>query len=334
MVFNHGDTLIAEWARAVVEGQAEFRGDQEILSALLNDGRKGLFTEIPVEVFRSRQEGEAEELVAVHWSGPGGKGAIRRAWPAVRGGLCGDMQSAFSREWVHAEPKADTGVITAADEEQEWLLAWWWSNYTAHNDLPVLFVDLGMSTGARDWCAQRGALSEPVSLDCYGWFKKPLALLQSPFKQAIWLDSDCEVRGSLVRLFEFCADGGIGMTFDRGTPQRFREAMPPDAPIYNSGVVVFNHGDPVVPQWASMTLALRSDRPGDPRYGQPGDQETLALTLRRYAKGRVRDVPKDLVRLRLSDGDGPAVVMHWTGPTGKQHIRDAMSRSAVSEVAG
>jgi hypothetical protein len=81
-----------------------------------------------------------------------------------------------------------------------------------------------------------------------------------------------------------------------------------------------------------MTLALRSDHPGDTRFGQPGDQETLALVLRRYAEGRVREIPMELARLRLSDGDGPALVMHWTGPAGKQCIRDALDRTHAEEM--
>ena len=334
LVVTHGDPLVLEWAEAVLRQHRDFRSDQEILSALLSEKPSDVPAEIPLEILRSRQEGEEDGVVIVHWSGPGGKGAIRRAWSAIQAGACRDMRSAFHCDWTHAEPATDRGVIAGFDEGQEWLLDWWWSNYSAHNDLPVLFVDLGMSAAARQWCAERGLLSKVAAAGCYGWFKKPLALLESPFRQALWLDADCEVRGGLTQLFEFCADGGIGMTFDRGTPQRFRDAMPPEAPIYNSGAIAFNHGDPVIPQWASMTMALRSDRPGDTRYGQPGDQETLALTLWQYAQGRVRDIPKDTVRLRLSDGDGPALVMHWTGPEGKQHIRDAMDRSPVNEAAG
>ena len=327
VIVNHGNPLIGAWAKAVIEKQADFRGDQEILSSLLSNGWENTLTEIPINLVRSRQEGEDDGLVAMHWSGPGGKGAIRRAWSAIQAGVCADMRSAFWRDWAHAAPATDHGVIVGLDEGQEWMLDWWWSHYSAENDLPVLFVDFGMSKAARDWCTQHGLLSEPTALDCYGWFKKPLALLESPFRKAIWLDLDCEVRGPLDRLFEFCGDGGIGMTLDRGSPQPFRESMPPEAPIYNSGVVVFNHGDPVVPQWASMTLALMSDHPGDARYGQPGDQETLALALCRYAPGRVREIPMALVRLRLSDGDGPALVMHWTGPVGKQRIRECIAQS-------
>ncbi|KPK65880.1 MAG: hypothetical protein AMK73_01655 [Planctomycetes bacterium SM23_32] len=334
LVVTQGDPLVLEWAEAVLEKHKAFRGDQEILSALLGEKPSDAVAEIPLEILRSRQEGEADGVVIVHWSGPGGKGAIRRAWSAIQAGVCRDMRSAFHRDWTHVKPISDRGVVAGFDEGQEWLLDWWWSNYSTHNDLPVLFVDLGMSAAAREWCAERGLLAKAPAADCYGWFKKPLALLESPFRQAIWLDADCEVRGGLTQLFEFCADDGIGMTVDRGTPRSFRDAMPPEALIYNSGVIAFNHGDPVIPQWASMTMALRSDRPGDARYGQPGDQETLALTLCRYVQGRVCDIPMDLVRLRLSDGDGPALVMHWTGPDGKQRIRDAMDRSPVYEAAG
>lgn len=330
---EHGSPLVPEWARAVLEKKDKFRGDQEVLSALLHERKGDALAEIPLELLRSRQEGEDDGLVAMHWSGPGGKAAIRRGWSAIRAGVCTDMRAAFRRDWGCFRPTQDRGVIVGADESQEWLLEWWWANYSAHNGLPVLFVDFGLSAAARAWCVERGMLAGPTAVDCYGWFKKPLALLESPFRQAVWLDTDCEARGRLDPLFEFCGQGGIGLTLDRGTPKTFREAMPPDAPIYNSGVVAFNHGDPVVAQWASMTLALRSGRPGDTQGGQPGDQETLALTLRRYARGRIREVPKDLVRLRLSDGDGPALVMHWTGPDGKQHIKKALQKPAREDSA-
>lgn len=333
MVFPHGEPLAVEWARRTLQRREGFRGDQEILSSILNESTHDRFAEIPLDLIRSRQEGEDDGLTAVHWSGPGGKAAIRRAWAAMRNGLCADMRSAFWHDWAQPKPTLDRGIIIGVDEGQEWLLNWWWSNYAQHNRLPVHVVDFGMSASARRWCAKRGTLSEPISLGCHVWFKKPLALLRSPFRQAVWLDMDCEVRGPLDRLFGFCSDNGLGAALDRGTPQPLREAMPHDAPIYNGGVLAFNHGDPAVPQWASMTLALRSDRPGDASQGQPSDQETLALVLRRYAQGRVRAIPRDLVRLRLSDGDGPALIMHWTGPVGKKHIREVAPLKCTGEAA-
>jgi hypothetical protein len=240
------------------------------------------------------------------------------------------MRSFFRRDWLRPAPTSGRGVLVGLDASQEWMLPWWWSRYAAHNDLPVLFVDFGMSAKGRDWCAERGMLCGPTAAECYGWFKKPLALLESPFAQAVWLDTDCEVRGNLEPLFAFCSDCRVGLGVDRGTPQRIRESMPAKTPIYNSGLIVFNHGDVLVPQWASMTMALRSDRAGDTRYGQPGDQETLALALRRYAQGRVHEIPEDVFRLRRSDGDGPCLVMHWTGPEGKTHIRHSLSEESAS----
>src|SRR5580692_7422515 len=37
------------------------------------------------------------------------------------------------------------------------------------------------------------------------WFKKPFALLQSPYKRSIWLDCDCEIRGNIKELFDYCS---------------------------------------------------------------------------------------------------------------------------------
>jgi len=326
---EHGNPLVVKWAETSVETHGGFRGDQEILSSLLNDGRRRHVSEIPDGLVRSRQEGETDGLVAMHWSGPGGKSAIRRAWSAIRAGADADMRSFYRRDWRCASPKTERGILVGIDDRQEWMLPWWWSCYEAHNDLPVLFVDFGMSARARDWCAERGMLCGPTAADCYGWFKKPLALLESPFRQAIWLDADCEVRARLDALFEYAAEGGIGLALDRGTPQRYRDTMPVDTPTYNSGLIVFNHGDAAVPQWASMTMALRSDRPGDTRYGQPGDQETLALTLRRHAAGRLREIPMEVMRLRLSDGDGACLVMHWTGREGKAYIRQRLDETGA-----
>lgn len=50
------------------------------------------------------------------------------------------------------------GVLVGADQKQEWLLLWWWKNYSEENELPVCFVDFGMSEKGRKWCQKRGQL--------------------------------------------------------------------------------------------------------------------------------------------------------------------------------
>jgi len=48
------------------------------------------------------------------------------------------------------------GVLTGCNAEQEWMLKWWWGNYSKQNNYPVTFCDFGMSLGARKWCETKG----------------------------------------------------------------------------------------------------------------------------------------------------------------------------------
>ena len=124
------------------------------------------------------------------------------------------------------------GSLVGCNHYQEWLLPWWWQGYLTHNHYPVAFADFGMSERAKAWCRQRGELIS-LNLTCdfitpkeqiddariqmwsqiyssnlwpsrSSWFKKPFALLQAPFKSAIWIDLDCEIHGCLAPLFEYC----------------------------------------------------------------------------------------------------------------------------------
>ena len=126
----------------------------------------------------------------------------------------------------------DEGVIVGSDRNQEWLLPWWWMNFRLHNNHPVAFVDFGdMSPSAVSWCQKRGpyfklnpvtnfvaqkefidpqkaALWEKMHPTIWSlrlsWYKKPFALQMSPFKRSLWLDVDCQVRGSIEPLFALC----------------------------------------------------------------------------------------------------------------------------------
>src|SRR5437868_5082609 len=106
------------------------------------------------------------------------------------------------------------GILVGCDKQQEWMLKWWWGHYSKHNSFPIAFIDFGMSEEAKSWCRQKGKL---LPLTCpkdfvfpktlipkeligeweksYGekiwhsreqWFRKPFALLQTPFRQTIW----------------------------------------------------------------------------------------------------------------------------------------------------
>ena len=143
-------------------------------------------------------------------------------------------------------PQGD-GLIVASDITQEWLLPWWWGHYSLHNSYPVTFVDLGMSQEMRAWCKERGnfitlgvpdifvkvkeEIKDPLVRDwesLYGrkfwprrhaWFKKPMACLKSPYLRTIWCDLDCEVRGPLQALFDFCENSsGIALAHEKYNP--------------------------------------------------------------------------------------------------------------------
>lgn len=228
----------------------------------------------------------------------------------------------------------EDGILVASDISQEWLLPWWWENYSKHNSYPVTFVDLGLSENKRKWCRERGELvflpmfdfliqdREEISAnraelweDKYGdnfwqhrkaWFKKPLACLRSPYLRTIWLDLDCEVCSSLKPLFEFAdLPSGIGIARDG-------VCFDSSFPIYNSGVIVFRRNLEILSEWAVHSL----ERNGDYR----GDQDLLSQIIfeRQFF---VHELPS-IYNWTVSHGknDRP-VVFHWVGDVGKDALR-------------
>ena len=175
-------------------------------------------------------------------------------------------------------PDQERGVLCGCDHQQEWLLPWWWDSYRAENTLPVLFCDFGMSEKTNKWCRERGEVVS-ISMDSIqikprqeiakdlqekwmqwkinwdariSWFKKPLALLESPFKKIVCLDLDCEVLSPIEKLFDYATEDtplAMSLVDDTG----FSGAHP-FSHIYNGGVVVFLHGIEILPQYALWAL--------------------------------------------------------------------------------
>ena len=176
----------------------------------------------------------------------------------------------------------EKGIIAGCDQNQEWLLPWWWEHYSAYNPYPVAFADYGMSAHSAAWCRERGlyfkapqierTAKEEIPLekkelweDHYGdgiWFhrerclQKPFVLLASPFSLSIWLDLDCRVRGNLEPLFELLKNGAeIGM---RKEPEQVQEThkkkgfLLPHEVNYNSGVIPFRKEAKILRDWVSQ----------------------------------------------------------------------------------
>ena len=237
------------------------------------------------------------------------------------------------RKWPSDLYRGEDGVLVGADAAQEWLLPWWWKHYTLHNSHPVSWVDLGLSPSMRDWCKDRGELLVLRIADIFvasreeiapqyasqweeqfgitfwqcrnAWFKKPAALLQTPYERTLWIDVDCEIRGSLTPLFALCDPPiSISMRIDRYSTSA-------GDPIYNSGVISNRRGLPLMENWAELAFDCNAQF--------MGDQDILSHIIAKE-KVSVRPLPSIYHRFRSEEEEG-AIIIHWTGPHGKQAIQ-------------
>jgi len=172
------------------------------------------------------------------------------------------------------------GVLTGCNAEQEWMLKWWWENYSKHNDYPITFCDFGMSLGARKWCETKGNIlsfdpksistdknhsapwSNKVSLSTLNkrsvWFSKPLILSQSPYNKTLWTDVDCEILKDITPLFEMTESiDGFAIAYD--TEENTKHArkynlLKANVQALQAGVIVFKKTSPVISAWIDHCL--------------------------------------------------------------------------------
>jgi hypothetical protein len=224
------------------------------------------------------------------------------------------------------------GVIVGCDRHQEWLLEWWWSHYTQHNKYPVAFVDLGMSSQAQSWCKSKGhyiSLEAPQNFvfpkslispelvleweNTYGrelwhgrekWFYKPYALQQTPFDEAIWVDLDCEVTGSLTPIFQkIHTHSKMTLAKEHGLNEE---------ETYNSGVIGYHRDSPLLALWTELCFH-HNDR-------FLGDQDVLSFIIN-SENVEVAELPNKYNWVIRNGINCDAVVLHWAGKWGKEVIR-------------
>jgi hypothetical protein len=224
-------------------------------------------------------------------------------------------------------PQKECGVIVGCDNAQEWLLEWWWERYHAENDYPVTFVDMGMSEAKHNWCSERGEIIR-LDLDASfvksrndidsklvdqwdslpyiwnsrnAWFKKPFALLLSPYERTVWLDLDCEVLGSLHGLFSQYAQCELAMAREHRS-----DNLPLGHPdiVYNGGVIVFQHGFFLIQKWAEDALTRNHQFLGD----------DFLLSALVYETGYAMLELPQIYNWRIVHGISlNAVIVHWVG---------------------
>lgn len=188
------------------------------------------------------------------------------------------------------------GVLVGCDKNQEGYLPWWWLNYRLHNHFPVTFIDFGMNDSYLNWCKKRGSVisvDQSLFAPCVElephltqffrvssetrevWFKKPNALLSTPYETSIWIDCDCIVRNTLEPLFEY-ADNEMGFNLIEEPKNvvnswRSKRLIGKTDKIYNTGVVVFKKDSSLLKLWVEAC-----SKHG---HGLRGDQEALSLVI-------------------------------------------------------
>ena len=205
--------------------------------------------------------------------------------------------------------------IVGADSNCEWMLSWWYANFKKHNkeNIPLTICDFGLSKVALDWC-EKNKLNVKKVTGATGWFFKPTALRSVKAKQKVWIDVDCEIRGSISPLFDFIESDKLSCSFDRFHSWGC---------LYQTGVVGVQ-GDPkILIDWES-----RCKKPSGP-YAR-GDQELLWDLVGKDYDKKISIIPEKYNRLRMSL-DSEKVhhdtrIIHWTGEAGKKIIEHKMKK--------
>lgn len=239
--------------------------------------------------------------------------------------------------------QVEDGVIVGTSRRQEWLLPWWWMHYCLHNNFPVTFVDFGdLSDEAIKWCRERGrviklelsdefmtgkegidpkqaAMWEKMQPNLwtlrFTWFKKPFAILLSPYKRTLWLDLDCQIRGSIHPLFELCEnEGGFAIAAEHPPSQHLnlmRGIIKPGEVMYNAGVLVVKKHSAILNEWIA--------RAKDQNHLYCSDQQLLASILN--SKKFIFTTLSPVYNWTADMAFKPEVIiLHWWGDQGKKSI--------------
>jgi hypothetical protein len=204
--------------------------------------------------------------------------------------------------------------VTATNKRLEDLLPWWYDNMRRLNPtISITIADIGMSPTMCEWARQKAdtfiQYDETVSID--GWFMKPSIILDTPYTDVCWVDLDCEVLKPCEDIFEYGCDNKLALTKD------LWKRRDPNWPEWATGVIVVKGKPAILKEWTKFSLE-RIDR---------GDQNALERVLNTplYSYADITEMPQEYqwLRMELKDGiDSPhKKIMHWSGPTGKDHIR-------------
>jgi hypothetical protein len=216
-----------------------------------------------------------------------------------------------------SEVDLSKAFMVGSDSTTEWMLPWFFENYKKYNDIHLTVVDFGMSDDMLYWIEKNIGSIGDMRVDTNGqpkWFLKPLAMLNTPFKQTCWLDLDIEIIGNISEIFNYIVPSKLTMAMDRPWSKKFNTTM------YNSGVVAFEGKPEILKKWWER-IQQKPSR---------GDQETLHNMLDPLSQLMyINELPHKYNVLRLDhlNKNIPKDILmnHWTGQKGKDHIRSLMN---------
>jgi len=257
-----------------------------------------------------------------------------------------DCRDAEHCRWGH-NVMHERGVVVGVSKEQTDLLDWWYRCYSEHNPtIPVAFACFGVDAEWKEWCGKRGIVYDVAApKNAQGWFRKPSAILQAPFRKVLWLDLDTEVRGPIGKHFADLHDGQVvSARTDLMSPPEYAKTRDATwfgmtkAPHCCTGIFGTEHGNPMVEEWATNCL--------DPKeFDYKGDNEILSVILDRRKTPVVWAASADY-GLARQPADPEARILHYAGadkeklrakkssviPSAKAPGQDKLSRMDDDEI--
>ena len=214
--------------------------------------------------------------------------------------------------------KYDKAFITGCDHTSEWLIPWFVENYKKHNTAPLIFANFGV----KNLDSIKGHFHEIINVEdsseVKGWFKKPKVMCSSPAHKTVWLDTDCQVIDNIEDIFDLLKPNKLNMVEDK--PWTLRRGI--NGPWYNSGVVGFIGRPIILTNWLNWVKENKTEH---------GDQEVLYAKLDIMGKlTYINPLPNEYNWLRLqlehdNQNSWNKKIIHWTGPHGKDRIREMMN---------
>ena len=237
----------------------------------------------------------------------------------------------------------DKGLLAFSNQRLEWMLPWWVETVRAHSNLPITFIDAGLSKRMRKWCRSKGDVIKledqiPVASrqkvapeqqklweslyfgDVWesrkAWFLKPQVLNLTPYQKTLYLDIDCQVVSEIDSLFDLkseCAlveeKGGVG------------QLLPATHTIYNSGVILYEKNAPLIVEWQEAAKFNT--------HKFMGDEDLLSALI--HEKYSVHTLDARFNCRPSSPKVNSAHIIHHVGLQGKRDILSFMLES-FSEV--